>query len=99
MEVITISKKPYRVDDEVAELLILLSKERDQAIAALTPKEAGGQEVTCTEGLASHDLTIEDIWFHRNLEGLLGGEIALIKRGKKDKIDRQMLAEWIMNHF
>jgi len=38
----------------------------------------------------------EDHWFDSNLRCLLGGEIALIKKGTKKEIDRKMLAEWIL---
>ena len=60
-----------------------------------TDEKAGGSNA----GLASHDLKPEDLWFSRNLEYLLGGEIALVKIGNRDRIDREMLAEWIIKHL
>jgi hypothetical protein len=51
------------------------------------------QEIEITQALDP-----DDLWFKRNLEALLGGEVTLVKRGKKKRIDRAMLAKWILEY-
>lgn len=48
------------------------------------------------ETIKQQELEPKDLWFRRNLECLLGGEVSLVKAGKKKNIDRKMLAEWIL---
>jgi hypothetical protein len=58
-------------------------------------KEAKVSNSAFSGVLASSLLTSEDVWFSRNLEALLGGEIALVNASKQAKINRKKLAEWI----
>lgn len=44
-------------------------------------------------------LSDSDHWFDANLRCILGLEIELIKKGKKEKIDRKMLAKWIKKYI
>ena len=48
---------------------------------------------------AKNNLTDSDHWFDANLRCLLGSEVELVKQGKKQKIDRDMLAKWIIKYI
>lgn len=37
-------------------------------------------------------------WFARNLQSLIGGQIAIVNSGKREKIDRESIRDWIDRH-
>lgn len=49
--------------------------------------------------VGSSYLTNEDVWFTKSLESLIGGEIALVNRGKQKVVDRKMLRDFIDKHL
>ncbi len=44
------------------------------------------------------NLSNDDHWFDCSLRAILGSEVELVKRGKKTRIDRKMLSDWIIKN-
>ena len=40
-----------------------------------------------------------DEWFVGNLVALATSELALVRKGKNEKVDRKMLISWIVEHL
>ena len=86
-------KKEIEIEKAIRETLVINNKQsikyaikRISRINNFTPEES------------SDCLSDSDQWFDANLRCLLEGEVALVKMGKKEKINRKKLAEWIMKH-
>ena len=51
MTTLTIGAKEYEIADEVLDLIVMISKERDSLKTALTTDRADGAKLACSDGL------------------------------------------------
>jgi len=96
-----------KIEKAIRETLVINNKQsikyaikRILRINSFTPEQSSENHKTSNSSLdrVTHCLSDSDQWFDANLRCLLEGEVALVKMGKKEKINRKKLAEWIMKH-